>query len=289
MTTRSDRLVKRQVDLNEATRKEWERFSSHRRRVTDLCLKGNGGTAAILGAGNCNDVDLDELAAHFETIHLVDLDGAALSSAVARQKEDVHPKLVAHGGVDLGLVDALSALDDREPSSSDIEGALSNMREEPRPPTADLDLCVSSCLLTQLFTSVVDRVGPHHPRVVEIVCGLRSRHLRMLARSLRPGALGVLVSDMVSSDTAPGLREVPPHALRGTMDRLLRAGNFFTGTNPYVVASSLTTDPQISEMATDVHLHAPWIWDIAPERSYLVFAVSFRRSAGGERQPHAGH
>jgi len=277
VTTRSDRLVKRQVDLNETTQGEWERFSSHRRRVTDLCLKASGGTAAILGAGNCNDVDLTELAAHFERIHLVDLDGAALSTAAARQREDVRPKLVEHGGVDLGLVDTLSAWGDREPSSNDIEEALSRMREEPRPPAANLDLCVSSCLLTQLFTSVVDRVGPHHPRVVEIVCGLRSRHLRTLAQSLRPGAVGVLVSDMVSSDTAPGLRDLPPHGLRGAMDAFLRAGNFFTGTNPYIVASSLTTDPQLKEMTTEVVLHSPWIWDIAPERSYLVFAVSFRR------------
>jgi hypothetical protein len=281
MTTRSDRLVKRQVALNEATREEWDRFSSHRQRVTDLCLKANGGRAAILGAGNCNDIDLVQLAGHFENIHLVDLDSASLSTAIARQTDGVRARLVAHGDVDLGLVDALSAWGEREPSTPEIQAVLSSMRDETPLPIADLDLSVSSCLLTQLFTSVVDRLGPRHPRVVEIVCALRSRHLRTLARSLRPGALGVLVSDMVSSDTVPGLGDLAPHTLRGAMDALLRAGNFFTGTNPYVVASSLTTEPELKQLATDVVLHAPWIWDIAPERSYLVFAVSFRRSTAG--------
>jgi len=276
-----DHLVKRQIDLNEATRGEWDRFASHRRRVTDLCLKAPGGTAAIFGAGNCNDVDLVELAAHFERIHLVDLDDSALSTAMARQTEDVRRKLVEHANVDLGLVDTLRAWSEGEPSSNEIEAALSSMRDETSAPIGDLDLCVSSCLLTQLFTSVVDRLGPRHPRVVEIVCALRSRHLRTLAQSLRPGALGILVSDMVSSDTVPGLGDLPPHALRSAMDALLRAGNFFSGTNPYIVASSFTTEPQLKEMTTDVVLHAPWLWDIAKERSYLVFAVSFRRPVSG--------
>ena len=41
------------------------------------------------GAGNCADIDLEQLGAAFQSIHLVDIDGDALERARARQPQPV--------------------------------------------------------------------------------------------------------------------------------------------------------------------------------------------------------
>jgi hypothetical protein len=64
------------------------------------------------------------------------------------------------------------------------------------------------------------------------------------------------------------------------MEALVREGNFFTGANPYVLAASLKKEPELAPLVGDVRLHEPWLWQIAPKRWYLVFAVSFRRAGG---------
>src|ERR1700733_9307107 len=75
------RFADRQIQLNRATEKSADRFAPHRRRGTALALRAEGGPAAVLGAGNGNDVDLPALASRFEQVHLVDLDGEALRRA----------------------------------------------------------------------------------------------------------------------------------------------------------------------------------------------------------------
>jgi hypothetical protein len=273
------RFAERQIQLNRATETSASLFAPHRRRVTDLALAAEGGPAAILGAGNCNDVDLPALALRFGEVHLVDLDGDALLGAASRQTEDVRARLVPHGGVDLsGLLDVLAGWDHRAPSPAEIDAAAAAAATGVALPVGELGLCFSSCLLTQMILSIADRFGEQHPRTVDLVRALRTGHLQGIARSLRPGGLGVLVSDMVSSDTVPGLEAVPPRALRGRMEALVRAGNFFTGANPFIVAAALKTQPEIAPLVRDVELSAPWLWQIAPGRCYLVFAVRFRRT-----------
>jgi hypothetical protein len=269
----------RQVRLNRATSSNGALFEQHRRRIMDLALRAEGGTAAVLGAGNCNDVDLPALASRFEEVHLVDLDAEALRGATLRQPEEVRAKLVPHGGADVsGILERLAAWDRRAPSPADIDAAVTAASEAALP-ASGLGLCLSSCLLTQMILSVVDRLGERHPRVVDVVRALRTGHLLAMARSLRRDGLGVLVSDMVSSDTVPGLHAVPARALGGQMVALVRARNFFTGANPFLIADTLKTHPQITPLVRDVVLCEPWLWQIGPERWYLVFAVQFRRSA----------
>src|SRR5688500_14417857 len=100
---------------NRRSRDDWELYRQHRERLTTTIDQvaaeldvGAGSRLCLLGAGNCNDVDLVTLAARFQSIHLVDIDGAALDRARARQPAEVRGRLVLHPGVDLtGLLGAL--------------------------------------------------------------------------------------------------------------------------------------------------------------------------------------
>src|SRR3954471_23074082 len=59
------RLLDLHAQNNRATAASWERFASHRSQVTELLRAAGGDTLALLGAGNCNDVDLETLGRQF--------------------------------------------------------------------------------------------------------------------------------------------------------------------------------------------------------------------------------
>ncbi len=271
-------FAERQIRLNRATEKNASLFAPHRRHVTDLALRAEGGPAAVLGAGNCNDVDLPTLASRFQEVHLVDLDGEALRGATLREPEEVRAKLVPHGGVDLsGLLDLLAGWDHAPPSPAEIDAAVGRRRAGSRSGRRARSLPLE---LPAHADDPVDRGSARGAAPTR----RRSRARPpdgsppAVARSLRRDGLGVIVSDMVSSDTVPGLHATPPGALRARMEALVRGKNFFTGANPYVLAAALTTQPDLAPLVRDVALVEPWLWQIAERRSYLVFAVAFRRT-----------
>ncbi|WP_212839246.1 class I SAM-dependent methyltransferase [Catellatospora sp. IY07-71] len=245
----------RQRELNEASAGLWEGYAAHRRRVTGLVLRqaaGDRGRLVVLGAGNCNDLELNELATRFAEIHLVDLDGDALRAAVARQRADpavvrLHP--------DTDVVDLPDAV-------SSALGAA--------------DVVVSATLLTQLLdTAVASGVPP------DGLLRLRDHHLRTIAGLLRPGGAGLLITDVVSSDTCLDLPQVSPDRLGHLLERSIAAGDFFTGTNPFAIVRQLQADSRYG--LRPVGVPSPWRWDVG-RRSYLVCCVvTERRPHGRER------
>ena len=75
-------VEKSQKRMNASTAGSRAWFASHRQRIEALLRRSpKGGRLCVLGAGNCNDLDLPELADHFGEIHLVDLDETAARGA----------------------------------------------------------------------------------------------------------------------------------------------------------------------------------------------------------------
>ena len=66
----------------------WENWRDYRQELTSYLLKytSPGSTAAIFGAGECNDLDLRQLLQHFESVTLYDYDMEAMHRGIERQK-----------------------------------------------------------------------------------------------------------------------------------------------------------------------------------------------------------
>ena len=275
------RLAEQQFDSNARSRAAWRHFAPHRRKVTDLALWAGltRRRLLVLGAGNCNDLELAELAEAYEEVHLVDLDSEALDAGLAAQGLSTSETLLCHGGIDLtGALPLLERYLETPPHELEAEGLVQTLAAaEPPLPEGPFDAVISTCLLTQMIDAVTEALGAEHPSLPEVVIALRRRHLELMVARTAAGGQAVLVSDMVSSETVPGLAETPPEELKPLVQRLLEERNFFTGANPLAILQSLADEPALKARLENAALAEPWLWQQGETRSYLVFALLLER------------
>jgi hypothetical protein len=275
-------LIKLQLDLNLTSLSHWQLFGEHRRKVTSLlsdAVGGNNSRLCVLGAGNCNDLELNELLNRYREIHLVDLDADALTAGVERQGLSDNPAVHLHGGMDVtGMVDIVAgwmprtAISDAELSAC-IVRPFASMGSVLRGP---FEVVASTCLLSQLINAIVRTAGERHPRFVELVQAIRLGHLRLLNHLTSPAGLEILATDVVSSETCSALLTIADETLPSLITQLIREHNFFHGVNPAVLESVYRTDPMLGVEVSQVELIRPWRWDIGP-RVYAVFALKVRK------------
>ena len=189
----------RQISSNSQTRDAWARCAAHRQRIQELIVAASGergGRICVLGAGNCNDVDLRALADRFTEIHLADIDREALEAAVGRQHLPDAARIVLHAPCDLsGILAGGECADD----------VLHRIRAHSLELDGPYDLVLSAGLLTQMYQSAED-LDFAEPATLDLVLELRRQHLRLLFDLVRPGGAFILVTDVVSTASAPDLR-----------------------------------------------------------------------------------
>jgi hypothetical protein len=271
---------------NRETAGSWAGFGAHREKVTALALEGaaEGGVAtlAVLGAGNCNDLDLEALAARVAQVHLVDLDEEALRRARDRHRPEVARQLVLHAPVDLSGVAGQLAGFRRKPATPQQLATLPTRGTEavlaalPGP----FDRVISTCFLSQLLQSAFVCLGPRHPQLHILACALALAHMRAMVQLVRPGGSAVVITDAVSTETYPLVElwdRQPPLTLLAELER---ADNVFSGTGPAFLRRLLVSAPLLGPLVAGApRLHQPWLWTFSEERSYLVYALSFARAA----------
>jgi hypothetical protein len=254
-------LLKWQAMLNSAVANEWENYRTHREHVMRLVLEEadrNRGRLCVLGAGNCNDLDLTAVSSAFDESHLFDIDGAALDRAVERCAPANRSRIKCHDGVDLSTTTLPS-----------YHGFF--------------DLVLSACLLSQLIDAAVVSVPRKDPSATREILVIRNAHLRLMLDLVVPGGTALLVSDLVSSDTAGQLHHVSEQSdtLVPLLLALIAARNFFTGTNPFSIRALLTSDSMLAPHVQNITLQLPWLWQLSKDRVYLVYALSWRRMQSG--------
>lgn len=275
----------RHLEFNAGSRSQWEGFAGHRQRVTQLLEAGGRpgeSRLCVLGAGNCNDLDLPALLKAHGTVYLVDVDQDALDQAAVRQGVADHPSLHRLGGIDLtGMIDTLASW-----SATTTIGAreLASLVEEPMRRVvpnlpAPFDLVASTCLLSPLVGNAFHTVGESHPQFMAIVQAIRAGHLRLMSRLTAPGGTSLLITDVVSSETLPALPTLPDTALPELLKEIVRVRNYFHGVNPEILWDLFDEDPILRVLVTEREALAPWRWKLHA-RLYLVWAIRFQVAAG---------
>ena len=99
--------------------------------------------------------------------------------------------------------------------------------------------------------------------------------LELLAR----GGTGLLICDLVSSDSRDDLARVPEHELGGLVRKLADDRNFFSGLYPDAMLATLQNEPRLAGLSTDIRLLSPWLWRLGPLRTFLVYAIRLRKTA----------
>lgn len=268
---------------NASSRHSWDGFRSHRLKVTghlQISQAPASSRLCVLGAGNCNDLDLPTLLRVHREVHLVDLDGDALAQGVARQRLADCPAVHCHGGIDVtGVLDTVVRWTPGAPIPEEDLALCEQapVRQVSPALPGPFDVAASTCLLSQLIRLVVRTAGEGHPRFIQALQAVRAGHLRLLAQLATPAGWGLLITDIVSSGSFPSLGSVPEAALPGVLTRLVREGNFFHGLNPAVLASLFRSDPVLAPQVGEVEELPPWCWDFGPH-VYGVCALRFRKT-----------
>ncbi len=284
-----------QARFNRSTETHWSHFAAHRRQVESLLHSSlfdqpahPSGRLCVLGAGNCNDLDLRRLVGRFEEVHLVDIDADALARAVRRQEVADLSSIRRHAPIDLtALADTLAAWSRRSPSAAEVDRCLAEpvaaIPAELAAHRGSFDVVLSPCILSQISGFARDVLGERHPRAAAVRDAIRQRHLRLIVDLTAPGGSGVLVSDMAVAGAPGGFtgdrRRNGPPDLDSVARKLAHQRECFAGLSPDSLLTAIESDPTIAPLLAAVHLVRPWLWVLGPEKTFLVFALRLRRSA----------
>lgn len=273
-------LTQLQQRRNATSSSGWLRSAQHRERVTQLILDRQieaRPSLCILGAGNCNDLDLELLSNSFEQITLVDIDAEAINKGIVSQQRESDQRIQVHASCDVtGVWPELSSLRTTH-DENDIDELVKLSDQWAGLPNLGANgTVVSTCLLSQLIDGVIQSLGEAHPRYLDVIVAIRQRHIKLLYELTVSGGNAILITDFVSTDTAPGLSKLSGNALSETLFQMLKSKNFFTGLNPLRLQTMLYEDAELGEKIDSIHCEEPWLWDFGI-RTYAVTGISFRK------------
>ena len=274
--------AKRAATLNKQTR-VLQTYEPHRQKTMELIsmaadeLSGHAErTVSVLGAGNCMDLDLKQLTTRFPNVNLLDLDRNAVESGVSAVEGLSSTQLKIVAPIDLAsplATTTASVLSDAAAITQfcqALEAPLAVM------PVEAADVVVSTCVLSQILIAMTNLVTDKHPQFLPLIQAVRRGHLVRMLQLLKPGGRGILISDLVSSETTPQLTSIHEGSLPKLLAQALATSNFFSGLHPGVMLQDLGTTSGIVSSIDSPIMTAPWRWQMGP-RTYAVYAITFRR------------
>jgi hypothetical protein len=74
------------------------------------------------------------------------------------------------------------------------------------------------------------------------------------------------------------LEAKPPDELPDLLRTLSARGRCYAGLDPAAVEAALRADPLAAWQIADVQTLAPWLWKLGPLKTFLVYALRFRKA-----------
>lgn len=274
-------LFEEEYRFNLSSRPNWEAGKQHRETVTSYLKRlpgAQGGRLCVLGAGNCNDLDLNQLLQVFSEIHLVDLDQSALEYALAAQGLSDEAAVTCHVGDLTGVGQQLADLSQGGASADALLDKILEQLSETTPLElpGPFDVVCSTCILSQLILQVVHAIGETDPRFENLMKAVRAQHYRTVLDLIVPGGAGFIVTDFVSSESAADLKRVPDFQFTQYLSQLLSSRNFFHGVHPGILLAQLQGKAPLAGLVQNVEMLPPWRWDLG-FRQYAVAGIRFER------------
>ena len=240
-------------------------------------------TITVIGAGNCQDIDLISLATSFREIRLIDIDAVAVQNAVSRLPPFIISRTRVFAPIDIAA--PLMSRPDLKQSDTSLRSAfLAELKSSSLQDDVPVsDVVVSTCVLSQLIDSA-SQIFPHEsPDFLPLIQAVRRGHLVRILNLTAAAGRALLITDLVSSDTVPVLAKTPSEDLPKLMYQCLQSGNFFSGLNPAVVQHDLQHVPACVQLCSQSRILSPWHWQLGP-RNYAVYAIEMVRSGFEPRQ-----
>ena len=266
-------MIERERWRNASTRSSFDSYAQHRAQQMALVAGWRGERLAVLGAGNCNDLDLAILADSFRELHLFDIDAEALTGAYERQSARVRRACALHEHDLTGVASLIDRLRDHEPEPRAAVTAawaeLARLVSE----AGEFDAVLSTCLLSQVAINLRDFFGIV-PALNTALMAAITGHIVLAKTLTKPGGTLLVTSDCITN-RYPIHREAAARGAMGAILHLSQAGAAFPGTDPRLVVD-LLRQAQFSPP----EVRRAWIWDLT-EQSYLVYGVATTHLAPG--------
>ena len=299
MTEETSKTVEAdQIRQNLTTRHQWGFYNSHRQAMERLIVPADhAGRICVLGAGNCNDLDLQWLGTVYREIHLVDLDHQAIAEAATRQKVRNPAQFKLHAPVDLtGISDLVAEWNIKIPDDKSIAKAIGVVRKMNSAAAsvwdnspAAVDLVLSPCVLTQTINPARNALRDHfplqHPLRIQLRDALITRHLKLMTRLLRKGGKGVLAVDLISQEHFSDLARVPENELSALFAKYVSENKHYPGLDPESFNRIREGDSELSRSISRCELRGIWRWHLGLRKCFVVYGLVFEKLIDPVTQP----
>jgi hypothetical protein len=280
-TTSAQRAQARVSELNRRLPDSWADNAEHRQHVSALIFDLPRGTElCVLGAGNCTDLELEQLSAWFSRIHLADLDGEALERARDRQSLAVRAKLHLHEDLDFsGVLEHLDDWGEQFPDRAELErAAMFAAQSIVRSLGQSFPAVVSACVLSQLAAPFERSWITSRGNWGELLSALNAIHLATLAGATRSGGRALLIFDSATSKDTPALgaqHGKTSQQLAAFLDSALDEGSLYLKHQPEQLLAQLSS-PGLKGLVSAAEIGAPWLRRVG-HGTELVFSLAFDR------------
>jgi len=258
-------FLERERQRNTSTRVGYQAYAQHRAQQMALVQGLKGERIAILGAGNCNDLELSTLAEVFQELHLFDIDAQALAGAFERQSGAVQRACYLHAHDLTGVASFLEEWRSNPPQPLAAQVAAWGKLAPLLSAAGQFDAVISTCLLSQVAINLRDFFGLV-PALNTALLAAVTGHVALASSLTKAGGTLLVVSDCITSQY-PIHQEAQARGAVNAIFHLAAQGAVFPGTDPALIAD-LLRGPDFSAP----ELKRAWIWDLN-EQSYLVYAI----------------